>query len=338
MDASVSVVVPTHNRAAYLPLALRSALAQTATNVEIVVVDDGSTDDTQRVLREFEPRVRVVRQDNRGVAHARNRGVNEARAPLVAFLDSDDLWMPRTLESLVRALERHPEAGVATMNAEEIDAAGQRLGRRIGKRTPGCWFTTEGLLLRDHGSVLTPIVRRAPLLECGGFDESLSSAEDYDMWLRLSLRTRILHVPETLLLRRVHDESLSTDGHSISVNTLRSLEKVRRLAPPDAQPAPSVWRRALARQHLRIASTSVCRDELAAEDVERARRHARAALAFRPTSWRAIRVFAAVHLAPAAYRRARRAELARNMAYRTAKLGREKGAPTPTPPSQDARS
>src|SRR5262249_42853631 len=159
--------------AAYLKTAIDSALAQTLPPAEIVVVDDGSTDETTTTLARYGDRIRAIRQDNAGQAAARNRGVAEARSEWVAFLDSDDRWEPRALPSLDRASEEHPDADLIAMKAVAMRADGTPTRRIQGKKSPGPYFTTRSMLMGDSGGILTPMVRRSLFLELGGFDASL---------------------------------------------------------------------------------------------------------------------------------------------------------------------
>src|SRR5262249_41417720 len=147
----VSVVIPTRDRAALLPVAIESALAQRVRDVEVIVVDDGSTDDTEAVLARFRDRVRHVRQAPEGVAAARNRGWSEGRGRWIAFLDSDDWWQPEALERALGAAEREPSAGVVSMEARGVRLDGTWSGKSFRKKSPGPWFTTESLLERDAG-------------------------------------------------------------------------------------------------------------------------------------------------------------------------------------------
>src|SRR5436190_9018266 len=118
---TVSVVIPTYNYARYLGAAIDSALQQTHAPLEVIVVDDGSTDDTPRLLDGYGDRIRVIRQKNSGVAAARNAGVREARGELIAFLDSDDLWKPRKLELQIARFEADPGLGLVHCGAETLD-------------------------------------------------------------------------------------------------------------------------------------------------------------------------------------------------------------------------
>lgn len=283
----VSVVIPTWNRAVYLETALASALSQTLRDREILVVDDGSTDDTPRVLERHAGAIRVVLQEHRGVAAARNRGIAEARGEWVAYLDSDDTWEPQALERLIAAAEAHPDAGLITMRAQAMSADGTLSGRTYGKHSPGPWFTTESLLTGDGGGVLTPMVRRDLYLELGGFDENLRSAEDVDMWLRLSLRTRLYATGEALLHVRAHAQNLSRDRSLNARTMLLVLDKLEREHPEWVRAHPRAFRRGLGKEHLRAGRELLAASAQEPQLLEEARRHLARSVAIWPWFLRA---------------------------------------------------
>lgn len=260
----ISVVIPTYDRAALVTQAIDSALAQTFTDREIIVVDDGSKDGTTEAVARYGGLVRYVRQDNAGEASARNRGVREAKGRWVAFLDSDDLWEPDALATLIAASRARPEAGLVAMKARAIQADGTRTARIHGKRSPGPSFSTRSLLWGDAGGVLMPMVRRDLLLAEGGFDESLRQATDCDMWLRLSFRTEMIGVDRPLLLCRVHPENASADKTVNAVMWLAILGKLKAAHPEWVRTNAWAYRRALGKERLRLG-----RERLAAWDGSR---------------------------------------------------------------------
>ena len=204
---TVSVVIPTYNRAALLREALESVFAQSFSDYEVIVVDDGSTDGTPRMIEQYADRVLYIWQENRGAAEARNRGTAAARGEWIAFLDSDDMWHR---EKLARCLERagsEAEAAIIFHPMVEIDDAGRRVRGR-SKRA------VEGRIVDElfaHCFVHTPtvVVRRKVLEEVGGFDSELTVCEDYQLWLRMALRHAFSMVAEPLALRRLHQKRLS---------------------------------------------------------------------------------------------------------------------------------
>jgi glycosyltransferase involved in cell wall biosynthesis len=247
-----SVVIPTFNRAALVTEAVRSALDQTIDDHEVVVVDDGSTDGTWEALRPYADRIRYFYQENAGVAAARNRGVAESRGEYLAFLDSDDLFEPRMLEEARRTFECFPDAGAVFTAVVEFDS-NVRLFGVINKRTPGRFFTPTGMIGRDTtvGSGRPGIIQRRWVDELGGFDESLGCAVDCDLWIRYSFHMPMVLQPNPLVLRRWHPTNLVSNLQQDAEDWLRILEKVASDHPEFVLQHPRVYRRALAKSHLR---------------------------------------------------------------------------------------
>ncbi|MFW5883131.1 MAG: glycosyltransferase family 2 protein, partial [Verrucomicrobiota bacterium] len=182
----VSVIIPTYNRKALLARAIESVQAQTFTDFELLVIDDGSTDGTAELMAALdEPRLRYLQQpQNAGVAAARNRGLREARGRYIAFLDSDDTWLPHKLASQVEILDAAPEAvGLVYGGVEDV---GADTTRTFLPEAEGRIF--EALLLSNvvHAATITSLIRRSAILTAGFFDEQLPAIEDWDYWVRLA--------------------------------------------------------------------------------------------------------------------------------------------------------
>jgi len=196
---TVSIIVPTYNYARFLPEALESVRAQTYTDWECIVVDDGSTDDTASVLRAAETndsRIRHVSQDNRGPSAARNRGIAESTGDYVQFLDADDLLPPTKLEHQVLAMEADPSIGIVYSDSRffrgsATDLIGYRMpGPRPSSPAPGLSSSDPVLraLIQHNITVVEgPLIRRSVITTVGLFDESLNRAEDWQYWLRCAL-------------------------------------------------------------------------------------------------------------------------------------------------------
>ncbi len=205
--AEVSVVIAARNQAAWLGEAIASVCAQTFADWELVVVDDGSTDATRDVVMRHggDRRVRYVHQAHAERSAARNRGIAETSAPLVAFLDADDCWLPEKLAKQVAALAAEPAAGLCYTPARFVDATGQSLPIRKPPRTiAGDVFPR---LMRGNVIILASVVvRRRCLDEVGGFDATLPTygCEDWDLWLRIARRWPVAVVDEELTLYRRH--------------------------------------------------------------------------------------------------------------------------------------
>ncbi len=305
---AVSVVIPTFDRADFLPAALDSVLAQEGVPLEVIVVDDGSTDETASVLQRYGDRIVSLRQPNSGPAIARNRGIAVARGEWVAFLDSDDMWEPGALRRLLDAATANPDAGLITLRGRVVTSDGRPTQRIIGKQSPGTEFTPQSFLERDSGGVLTPMVRRHLLLEVGGYDETLATAEDCDLWLRLSFRTRMLLVDEPLLLRRVHEENVSSDQHLNARMWLRILEKLRLEQPEFVRSHPRLFQRSLAKEHLRLGRECLARAAAEPAMLSRARENLRRSLGYRPLSRRGWVYLAWSYLSPSTFGSWRRRE------------------------------
>jgi glycosyltransferase involved in cell wall biosynthesis len=225
MNELITIVIPTRNRADRVSAAIGSVLAQTDRNWELIVVDDGSTDDTEAAIRSFDDdRIKYIRQNNQGVSTARNRGIAESRGNLIAFLDSDDRWEPEKLRVQRAFFESHPDIYIC--QTEEIWI---RNGRRVNPMKkhakPSGWIFKEclNLCLVSPSAVM---LRREVLDRIGLFDESLPACEDYDLWLRASLVYEIVTLPEVLTTKMGgHEDQLSRQW-GLDCYRIRSLEKL----------------------------------------------------------------------------------------------------------------
>jgi glycosyltransferase involved in cell wall biosynthesis len=201
----VSVVIPTYNRQALVVEAVESALAQSYAHLEVIVVDDGSTDGTEEAMRPYQERIRYFKQPNQSCAAARNKAIREATGEYVALLDSDDLWAPTKIEKQVQLMERGPEMGAVYCQATCIHV---KTGMTCAlPYDAGVRGDVRRKLLRGNyitGSASSVMVRRACFDEVGLFNETLRSAEDWEMWIRVSRRFPFDSVPESLVTYRVH--------------------------------------------------------------------------------------------------------------------------------------
>ncbi len=202
---SVSVVIPAYNRAQFIADAVRSVLAQTYPAVEIIVVDDGSTDDTQHVLSQFGPPVRVIQQANAGCSVARNTGIRATSGDAIIFLDSDDLMEPTCLERCVAVLNEQPEVGVVYGDVLLCDSDGTPVAK-YSEALPGDRPSGKvlGKLARRNFLTVTSMVR-CSVLGNDLFDSELRQAEDYDLWRRLAARCEFRYVDEPFMRYRFHE-------------------------------------------------------------------------------------------------------------------------------------
>jgi glycosyltransferase involved in cell wall biosynthesis len=250
---SVSLVIATYNHARFLGAAIDSAVAQTLEGVEVVVVDDGSTDDTEAVLARYGGRLRVIRQPNRGLAAARNAGLAAASGTYVSFLDADDVLLPTKLAEQAAILDRAPTVGwtycdvlIETTAAGAEMRASERFG--YGARMLEGWLFPE-LIHGNFIPAIAPLVRRTVLDAAGGFDERLTALEDWDLWLRLSLIAEARYSPAVLVRYRVHPGGMSEDRSRMDRNRVRVLDKLCRARPEAVEGLGAVGRRIIADTH-----------------------------------------------------------------------------------------
>jgi glycosyltransferase involved in cell wall biosynthesis len=317
MTARVSVLIPTYNRAKFLPLAVASALEQTLPPLEVLIVDDGSTDETARVVDSLEGPIRYIHQVNRGPAAARNRGIREARGELIALLDSDDLWLPEKLELQVKILERRPVVGLVHAAAALIDAGGRATGETWGRASYDGEVCAQ-LLVANGINASSVVVRRELLIDAGGYDERFRALENWDLWLRLSRECMFAYIDRPLIQYRMHDGNL-----------ISNLEQQRRayglwlskhVEGTERQPPLELRRRAYARFHQGFADAYVHHGAL-----ERAQLEFAKSLFYMPqqagVAWRLLRVTMALLRQPRERRGGEAGEAARSHALAGERAG-----------------
>ena len=228
---TVSVIIPTYNMAKYVTEAIDSVLAQTVGDIEVVVVDDGSRDNTADVMASYasDRRVRYIRKPNGGEASARNRGLREARGPLIAFLDADDVWFPTKLERQIALLDNWDEPAVVYTARNWIDEHGNV------RATPYAPFVRvrghapyRQLLMANCVPMSTPLFTRALYKRNGDFDETLPSAPDWDYWLRASVFSRFDYVDEPLASHRLWSGQITANKLAVPLAAMKIQEKFLR--------------------------------------------------------------------------------------------------------------
>jgi glycosyltransferase involved in cell wall biosynthesis len=220
----VSVIIPTYNRGWILTEAIDSVLAQDYKDYELIVVDDGSTDNTREILDTYGRDIVVLRQTNKGVSAARNRGIAQAGGQLVAFLDSDDIWQPRKLSRQVDFFKLNPDA-VINQTEEIWIRNGVRVNPKDRHRKPsGMIFERSlGLCLVSPSAVM---IQKTLFDAVGVFDENLPACEDYDLWLRISCRYPVHLIDTPLIIKRGgHGDQLS-NAAGLDRFRIRSLKKI----------------------------------------------------------------------------------------------------------------
>ncbi len=272
-----SVVIPVFNVERYLGGAIESALAQTLPPLEVLVVDDGSTDSSRAVAAAFAGRVRVFSGPNAGPSAARNRGVREARGDWVAFLDADDLFEPGYLRAADAHLAENANVGLLCSSVRILED-GRPTSHVIRKNSPGPAYSTAGLLEGDIGTICTPLVRRDLFLSIGGFDESFRANEDGHLWLRLSRLTSVHQTREPLLLYRRHAGNSSGDVLANARESVRSLERLEASHPEFVAEFRRPMRRLRGKEYLRLGRELL----VGGGDLEGARAALRNAVTYRP--------------------------------------------------------
>ena len=220
---TISTIIPTFNRAELLGQALQSVLAQTRLPDEIIVVDDGSSDHTAEVAAEYGSQVHYIKQDNKGVAVARNVGLREAQGDVVTWLDSDDLWQPDFLATMASALENKPKLDGVYCGFYHIDLGGEILSKVI-RVVPADELYNR---LIEGNFIVTPglVMRKACYDVVGLFDTGLTIGEDADMWLRLARSFTISGIEAPLVKIRIHNQNSMVDTDIFSQSLLTRTEK-----------------------------------------------------------------------------------------------------------------
>lgn len=221
----VSVIIPAYHHAAFIGEAIDSVLAQTYRDFEIVVVNDGSPDETEEVLLPYieSGKIRYFRQENQGSAAARNRGVEMAEGELLAFLDDDDQWLPDKLEWQVACLEESDAVMVAGTSL--LQGASSKPRWRSRSRAYDVLTLAEFFKGNPVGSPGQALIRKADLIRAGGFDATIWGADDLDLWMRLSQSGEIRRYRRPCLLYRQHASNASMDFRRMGVNTLKVMSK-----------------------------------------------------------------------------------------------------------------
>jgi glycosyltransferase involved in cell wall biosynthesis len=269
---TVSVIIPAYNVESFIRPTIESVLSQTHPSLDVIVVDDGSTDRTPDAVRPFLDRVRYVRQENAGPSRARNRGLEESRGRYVAFLDADDLWVPEKLEIQTGFMEKHPDVGfcfsdvvlfgdhgdepetffdrkavLPKLPVETVEGEGRVITRRIH----------QDLLYENFIVTSTVMIRKAMISGNNGFedgavfDEALFNGQDYDLWFRLACRFNAGYLPKALVRKRKHPDNISSRRESVLINRIQFREKVYRTADQRADISDEA--KAFQKEKLRLA-------------------------------------------------------------------------------------
>lgn len=253
-----SVIIPVYGAEKYIAATVQSVLEQTYKNFELLIVDDGSPDRSIEICQQFtDPRIRIIRQANRGVAAARNKGIREAKGEYIAFLDADDIWLPTKLEKHVNHLDKFLDVGVSYSYAAFINAEGKTLGIYQLPKTKN--ITPLNILLRDPIGSGSNLVARREVFEAIKFqdhldgivedfyfdeDRQLHPSEDTECWLRMALKSdrKFEGIPEVLLQYRMHSGGYSHQFRKKAASWDKFLEKAHVYAPELMQQSENVAR------------------------------------------------------------------------------------------------
>jgi glycosyltransferase involved in cell wall biosynthesis len=233
----VSVIIPTYNAEKTIHETVTSVFKQTLSDLELIIINDGSTDKTLEVLSTIDdPRLKIFSYPNAGVAVSRNRGLSKATGQYISFLDADDLWTPDKLEAQYQALQDNPQAAVAYSWTDYVDESGQFLG--VCARATNNGNLYQLLLLADViGSGSNPLIKAEAIAKVGEFDPAVVPTEDWDMWIRLAEHFRYVAVPAVHVLYRQLQNSGSSNMRKMEVSSLRVLDKV---FSKDSEPINSI--------------------------------------------------------------------------------------------------
>lgn len=231
----ISVIVPAYNAATTIKETLDSVCRQTLSNIEIIVINDQSTDATLDCIAQLkDSRLKVFSYPHGGVSASRNRGIACAESEFIAFLDADDIWTEDKLECQVQALQHNPDAALAYSWTDYLDESGRFL--RSGDHVSWNGDVYQHLLVRnflDNGS--NPLIRKEVLVSVGGFNESLSCGEDWELWVRLAARYPFVVVPRPQVLYRLSASSASANIAQMEAQGLKVIERVFAQVPESLQ-------------------------------------------------------------------------------------------------------
>ncbi len=226
----VSVIIPAYNYEGYVGFAIKSALVQSYLNVEIIVVDDGSTDCTAEVVYSFGSRVRYIRKSNGGLSSARNLGIRRAKGEFLLFLDADDELEPEAIEHMYDAFSNlSSDYALIACSFNKINDVGDVIGSQGNAPAGDVDISCRQLVLRNRFPV-TALIRRIVITECGMFDPEYGTAlgsEDRDMWVRISASYKIYMLTEPLSRKRVHGLNMSSHASNQSKGMIRTISKAR---------------------------------------------------------------------------------------------------------------
>ena len=224
-EIKITVLMPVYNGEKYLEESIDSVSGQTLSDFEIIIIDDGSTDNTRKIIEEFDdPRIRYFKNEkNLGIVDSLNRGIAEAKGKYVARQDADDISLPSRFEAQIKYLEKHPECVAVGSQMREIDKNGNFIGWRL---VPLWHKDIETLSLKGRGGQIphpTAMCRTSALEKIGGYRKRYESAEDLDLFLRLAECGRLANLPNVLVYYRIHSKSISMNNREKQISTVEAI-------------------------------------------------------------------------------------------------------------------
>ncbi len=259
---TVSVVIPAYNSAAYLEDSIESVLGQSYPHFELIVVDDGSTDNTAEVMGSYAGRCTYVRQENAGSAEARNHGIRLAKGELIAFLDADDIWVPHKLERQIEFFKAHPDAGMVYAHHVRVEKDGRERPSRRGLEDLPSGQIFEKLFVQNIIPTSSVILTREAIEKVGMFGADLRRAQDFDLWLRVAHDFNCYAVPEALHKFRSHEGSASTDRTLVHDCVVRLSERMyERYKDSPPRVTEKMFRDKMASQHVKTARSYLRRGD-----------------------------------------------------------------------------
>jgi glycosyltransferase involved in cell wall biosynthesis len=279
----VSVVIPVYNGEPFIAECLLSVYRQTYRSIEVIIVDDGSTDRSLAIIEQFAGGKKIIRQQNKDVCHARNAGIRAASGDFIAFLDQDDLWQPDKLEKQAAVFQKNPEVDLVFTDLIKFFPSGKR-HHAADKDRLARSLTDENLfdtLVRKN--VLMPsavMVRRASIVAAGLFDEQFKTCGDYELWLRMAaLGMKFFYLPEALTLYRYHGANTSKKTATMHEDRMRAIKKTF------ANPLLSEGKKRLERPALAAAQMMGAHTFFSIGEYEKFLENARQALSY---DWRQV--------------------------------------------------
>jgi glycosyltransferase involved in cell wall biosynthesis len=227
----VSVIIPTYNSASFVRQSVESVLRQTYDNFEVIVVDDGSTDNTEAVLLSYKDAIRYIKKNNGGPSGARNLGINEAKGEFIAFQDADDIWLPEKLQLQIEHFKQNPHLGVVFTGSVRFNESGL-LDSNIRKGyTVPTGMIFDKLLTEHFVAMPSVMVRKSCLDEIGLFEETLIGNEDFNLYLRLARKYAFGFVNQVLVHIRIHENNLSDNLEQMCEDEIKNLDKIASMFP-----------------------------------------------------------------------------------------------------------